>query len=120
MPLAEVVVYAASFRFDAGIIDKELERAGLAEFRPEWKSIVEDGFCTMTPALGKWVFMSFGMDAKDGRDHGQDTMRLQDLVQILIKGHEDLKLKRHTAGADAQMHRLLLIEVLKLVRAPLQ
>ncbi len=101
-------------RFDAGILNNEFERAGLSDFRPEWKSIVKNGFCTMAPSIGKWVLSTFGGDTKDGLPHGQNTMRLSDLSRLLVDGHTDLKQKRHTAGADAQMHRLLLIAILKL------
>jgi hypothetical protein len=108
------VVVLPGLRFDAGIMDNEFERAGLGDFRPEWKRIVQNGFCTMAPSLGKWLLTSFGAETKDGSIHGQNTMRLQDLVHLLVKGRSDLKQKKHSAGADAQMHRLLLIEILKL------
>ncbi len=66
----------------------------------------------MAPSFGKWVLSSFGADVKTER--GKNTMRLQDLAGLLVKGHLELKRKRHSAGADAQMHRLLLIEILNL------
>ncbi len=74
--------------------------------------MVRNGFCTMAPSLGKWVRAAFGADAKT--DKGKNTMRLQELVDLLVQGRDDLKMRGHSAGADAQMHRLLLIEILKL------
>ncbi len=69
----------------------------------------------MAPSLGKWVRAAFGADAKT--DNGKNTMRLQELVELLVQGRDDLKMRRHSAGADAQMHRLLLIEIIKLAGA---
>ena len=100
-------------RFDAGIIAEELDRASLQDHRAEWAAIVQKGICTMSPSLGKWILTCFGQEANTGRSN--NTLRLQDLVGLLVKGHDTLKSQRHSAGADAQMHRLLLIEVVKLM-----
>jgi hypothetical protein len=92
-------------RFDAGIINNEFKRAGFEDFCAEWRSIVRNGFCTMAPSLGKWILSSFGAESKT--EHGKNTMRLQDLIGILVKGRQDLKQKGHSAGADAQMRQIL-------------
>ena len=68
----------------------------------------------MDPALGKWVLSSFGAETKTG--NSKNTLSLKILVGLLVKGREDLKAKTHSAGADAQLHRLLLIEIVKLAR----
>ena len=100
-------------RFDAGIIAKELGCASLQEHQAEWAGMVRKGKCTMSPSFGKWILTCFGREAKT--DRSNNTLRLQDLVGLLVQGHDELKSRRHRAGADAQMHRLLLIEVAKLM-----
>ena len=68
----------------------------------------------MNPYLGKWALNCFGQDSKS--EPSKHTLRLQDLTRLLVKGHDDLKAQRHTAGADAQLHRLLIIELIGLVK----
>jgi len=101
-------------RFDAGIIANELKCAGLHELLYEWKNALRNGFCTMDPYLGKWITKCFGTESKDGP--GKHTMRLQALLRMLVPGNEDLKRRQHTAGADAQLHRLLLIALSNLAK----
>ena len=90
----------------------ELKRAGLDTYMSKWESIARGGVCTMCPSIGKWVCACSGRDT--GEASTKNTMRLQDMAGILLKGQSALMSKRHTAGADAQMHRLLLIEMARL------
>ena len=48
--------------FDAGIINREFERAGLQCYQAVWAQIARAGMCTMDPAVGKWVRTCLGME----------------------------------------------------------
>ena len=97
--------------FDCGIIAMELRRAGLEQHCVEWANFSAKGICTLSPAIGKWVCQCVGRDT--GPENKMNTLRLSDLVDTLLPGHP-LKRQMHTAGADAQMHRVLAIEIPKL------
>ena len=99
--------------FDCGIIAMELKRARLEQHCVEWANFAAKGICTLSPAIGKWVCQCVGRDT--GPENKMNTLRLSDLVDTLLPGHP---LKRHmrTAGADAQMHRLLVIAMQKLLK----
>ena len=101
--------------FDCGIIDNELQNAGLGHLREVWGGIAKQGFCTMDPDVGEWVQKSFGRDG-DART----MMSLRTAALLLLPKTETtqrLLEKSHTAGADAQLHRLLFIEMCKRMRS---
>jgi DNA polymerase III epsilon subunit-like protein len=97
--------------FDCGIILEEMKRNEVP-MQSEWCAMAKEGVCTMDPTIGKWVHTCFGRDT--GPDATQNTMRLQVLAEWLVPESRHLRDKAHTAGADAQLHRLLYFEFLKL------
>ena len=104
-----------NLEFDAGIIDKELTRAGLERWRPIWHDIARKGFCTMDPDVGKWIQVCRGRVY----DETQDSRNIMGLAQTLnllapaFPTGNDVKefraSKIHTAGTDARMHALIYI-----------
>ena len=101
--------------FDAGIIDKELANAGLDHWRSKWSTIARHGLCTMDPDIGTWVQKCMGRDC--GPEDNKPVLALRDAVRFLLPDTDTiqhLKTKLHTAGADAQLHRLLYIALRKL------
>ena len=106
---------AHHLEFDAGIIDRELANSGLEQWRPRWRDIAQQGFCTMDPDVGKWVQMCRGrvFDVCEG---SVAVMGLETIINLLAqampatKQVEEFRLHRvHTAGADARMHCLIYI-----------
>ena len=97
--------------FDAGIIDRQLGDAGLGHWRSMWAAFARNGICTMDPDLGSWVQRSMGRDvAPDERS--TPMMSLKTAAKLLLPRSEFIKnLEKHchTAGADAQLQRLLYI-----------
>ena len=93
--------------FDAGIILRELDRAGLQQNMPEWASMVRKGLCTMDPSIGHWVRQQIGL-----RDMPRNVpMRLVDALSFMFPSHTDMLQKHHHAGNDAHMHLLLAQEL---------
>ena len=100
--------------FDAGIINRELERAGLQCYQAVWAQIASAGVCTMDPAVGEWVRTCLGMEVAPYPNG--NTMKLDFMLQGLACATSSLLSKRHTAGADAQMHVLLYRALVKLAK----
>ena len=96
--------------FDAGVIDEELRVAGLDLERLQWHMIANRGICTLDLDLWKWVQHYFGREQERGdKAH---VLSLQDAVKLLLPRSSFAKAlmeKHHTAGADAQLHRILYI-----------
>ena len=101
--------------FDGGILDKELSRCGMEESRRDWGEAVRTGCCTMSPDIGRWLRTCFGQDS--GPPTAKNTMKLRDLVVWFLPGSADLLANHHTAGADAEMHVRLYVEICNLARA---
>ena len=97
--------------FGCGIIANEMKRAKIPMVK-EWYEIAQRGVCTMDAEIGRWLCMCFGRDA--GPPESQNTMRLKMLAEWLVPSCEKLVANVHTAAADAQLHRLLYFEILKL------
>ena len=104
-----------NLEFDAGIIDKELTRAGLERWRPLWHEIARQGFCTMDPDVSKWIQMCRGREY-DVTQNSHNIMGLTQTVNLLAPAfpagndvNEFRANKIHTAGADARMHCLIYI-----------
>ena len=106
---------AHHLEFDAGIIMNELERCGLHDLQCEWAGAMREGTCTMDPEILRWI----------RECHGQETfgkhlrLNLKDMVRAMVPDSEHLLSSHHTAGADAQMHRLLYLAMHTLImKAP--
>ena len=102
--------------FDAGIIARELLNAGLQSRMQEWMSIARKGICTMDPDIGCWVQKCMGRDVQTD-EKSAPMLSLKDAVNMLLPRTElveALQSHCHTAGADAQLHRLLYIAFRKL------
>ena len=96
--------------FDAGIIDKELGNAGLGNWSELWRGIARHGFCTMDPDIAAWVHLCKGRDPSP--EDCKPVLNLTEAVKLLLPNSEEVQALmrlRHTAGADAQLHRLLFI-----------
>ena len=87
--------------FDCGIIDRELQRAGLV-YTDVWHRIARSGMCTMDPYIGAWLRRCCGEEVWPGSS--KNTLRLKDMVTLIAPASAHLTASAHTAGADAQMH----------------
>ena len=112
--LREARLVAHHLEFDAGIIRFELDRCNLLEINDQWwASMMRKGICTMDPYIGRWVRTCFGKDP--GPETAMNVMSLQELLKWTMPQSDHLLAKHHAAGADAHMHRLLYIGLLKLM-----
>ena len=93
--------------FDAGIILKEMGRAGLHDRAAEWVELVGRGLCTMHPSISQWVREQIGVWDVPRKI----PMRLKDAVAHLLPNHAELLALHHHAGNDAHMHVLLAQEL---------
>ena len=99
--------------FDAGIIDRELATAGLDHYRQQWQSMAKAGFCTMDPAIGKWIQRCCGR-IFDVHENSMAVMSLERTIDLLspslpvCEAVQNFRANRlHTAGSDAQLHCLI-------------
>ena len=97
--------------FDCGIIDRELQRAGLV-YTDVWHRIAQSGMCTMDPYIGAWLRRCCGEEVWPGSS--KNTLRLKDMVTLIAPASAHLMASAHTAGADAQMHVAVYFACLKL------
>ena len=116
---ARLVVH--HLEFDAGNIDQQLADAGLEHKRAQWAAFARKGFCTMDPDVCAWAQRCAGRDLTpdDNRSYMM-TLSLKAASKLLLPASdltEELQKNSHTAGADAQMHRLLYIALRCLARA---
>ena len=93
--------------FDAGIISREMTRAGIKPVCDVWDKGVREGLCTMDPDICHWVRQLIGIGDKPR----SIPMRLRDLVSVLLPRQTHLLARSHTAGADAHMHMLVALEL---------
>ena len=100
--------------FDAGIINRELDRASLSELQEIWAYIARGGLCTMDPGIGKWVRQCLGMEIAPY--HNSNTMKLNDMLEGLVPQRASLMSSRHSAGVDAQLHVMLYRALLQLMQ----
>ena len=96
--------------FDAGVIARHLRDNGYDEWGRQWKEIATEAICTMDLDTWEWLHRTFGRE----REQGEKTlvMGLKDAVKLVLSRSPEamaLLQEHHTAGADAQMHRLLYI-----------
>jgi len=57
------IVVAHQIEFDAGVIFEELGRCGFTYLQKESTTIAKNGFCTMSPVVGRWLLQSNNEDA---------------------------------------------------------
>ena len=100
-------VCAHHLGFDAGVILREMRRAGLSDSIAPLEQMFRDGLCTMDPAICHWVRQQIGIGDKPR----SIPMRLQDLVKFLLPDQSHLIAESHDAGADSLMHLLLAREI---------
>ena len=93
--------------FDAGIVLREMGRAGLHDSMGQWALMASKGLCTMDPSISHWVRQQIG--ASDVPRN--ITLRLKDAVADILPEHARLLSHHHHAGNDAQMHVLLALEL---------
>ena len=101
--------------FDAGIIDTEMQRYELHHFCDQWRKIARKGFCTMDPDVMHWAQLCAGRDMDVGEK--ALVMRLPRAIALFVRktpATDTLLPRKNTAGADAQMHRLLCIAYCRL------
>ena len=116
---ARLVVH--HLEFDAGNIDRQLSDAGLVHKRAQWAAFARKGFCTMDPDVCAWAQRCMGRDlASDDNSALVLTLSLKAAANLLLPKSDlikDLQKNNHTAGADAQLHRLLYIALRSLAQA---
>ena len=101
--------------FDASIIARELERAGLGCMVEAWGWMARHGICTMDPVIGKWVRDHLGMEiAPFGTGN---VMSLDTMLRGIVPDSSHLWVDRHTAGCDTHLHVLLCRALVKLAEA---
>ena len=87
----------------ADIIMNELERAGLVDKMPSWKTCSRKACCTMDPDLGQWILeccRKAGPKVKN--DSGKRTLNLDLLCDWLVSGHDEKK--DHVQDLDRKLH----------------
>ena len=113
---ARLVVH--HLEFDAGNIAQQLADAGLDSMRAEWAAFARKGFCTMDPDIGAWAQRCLGRDVSPD-EKSAPMLSLKAAVNLLLPETAlvaGLQKYHHTAGADAQLHRLLYIALQSLAR----
>ncbi len=96
--------------FDGNIIQREMERCGADTL--DFCKMLRQGCCTMSPEIGRWLKECFGEDA--GPNTAKNTMKLSVMVKWLLPNCAPLLQKHHTAGADADLHVRLFLEICRL------
>jgi DNA polymerase III epsilon subunit-like protein len=104
-------IVAHNLEFDAGIIENELNNAGLAHLCDDWACIAKAGVCTMDEDIMKWAIACHGGSTeRPNTQNALNFMGLQNAVKHFLPNSpnvRDLLDMKGDAGADAQMHRLL-------------
>ena len=89
--------------------------------RAHWAAFARKGFCTMDPDVCAWAQRCKGRDvAPEDNSTLALTLSLNAAASLLlpkISRVEYLQKHQHTAGADAELHRLLYIALRSLARA---
>ena len=95
-------VVAHHLELDAGIIARELERAGLGHRKDEWATFVREGLCLMDPAVGTWVRVCAG--AQTAVERHRNTLKLCALVDALRPYRFWPPWVKNSAGDEARIH----------------
>ena len=101
--------------FDAGIIAREMERAGMSDALTLFEPIAKNGLCTMDPQIGRWVRESWG---EDDDNKMMNALSLKEMIEKLLPECVGLLANHHAAGVDALLHRRLAYALCGLSRAP--
>ena len=108
------MVVAHQIEFDFRIIYEELGRCGLFALQEDWRCVARKGYCTMNHVVGRWLQECLGQEV--GPQTAKHALRLEDMLRCLYPQGEQLLAKRHDAGADAEMVRLVYIALLARAR----
>ena len=107
-------VVAHHLEFDAGIISKEIDNAGLGARKSEWEAFVRTGFCTMDPAVGTWLRECAGTAVSP--DAHRNIMKLPAMVTALRPYRSWPRWVQHRAGDDAHIHFAVVGALVELLR----
>ena len=101
--------------FDAGIIGREMQRAGLLECKAAWDGMVsKHGLCTMEPSICHWVRCQTGTSPDMPRNV---AMGLKDMAALLLPDRaRQLLANHHDAGTDAHLALLIAEELARRAR----
>ena len=69
------VVVSHHLEFDAGIIDEELQRCEMEEWRPRWKLIASNGICTLDLNVQEWFQTTSGRVKEPGEKNVGDEFK---------------------------------------------
>ena len=106
---ARIIVHHLGF--EARIIEQQLCDAGLECRKAQWVRFANKGFCTMDPDVGAWVQRCRGRDVAL-EEKSAPVLSLKTATSLLLPKSDlidTLISNSHTAGADAQLHRLVYI-----------
>ena len=101
------IVVAHQIEFDAGVIFEELGRCGFINLQNEWATIARNGFCTMSPVVGRWLLQSSNEEV--GPTTVQHTLRLNELAKMIIP--EQQVTKQHDSEYDAGLCRSIFLAI---------
>ena len=107
-------VCAHQLEFDAGLIDEELRRCGLPDLRKTWQQIARAGYCTMNPAVGRWLKECSGEDV--GPETTKPIVGLTKTMRLLGLCPDSLQQRHHDAEHDARMAQLIYATLLNHAR----
>ena len=99
----------------AGIIMRELGRCGLDHVKDQWRTIVQRGFCSMDPEIGRWLRKYSGQDC--GPESAKNTRSLKDLVKDVLPASVGLLERQHCAGVDSLLHLRLYFKIQEMALA---
>ena len=100
-------IIAHHLEYHATIVEHELGRAGLTTARDLWVRLVrEQGYCTMNPALGRWLRVCSGQEV--GAETAKHTLSLQSVADAFWLGKSKVVTSgRDTTGTTASLlHRV--------------
>ena len=112
--MSGATIVSHNLEFDAGIIMQEFMRCDLGQFQTIWSEVIPKGFCTMDPELGKWLYESSGLE--EASTTRSNTMKLDQIVKVLIPMEHRSSLNRRAAGACAYLHVMLYQSLLRLTK----
>ena len=95
--------------YKQSVIYEELGRCGFTELQTKWMTMVRNGFCTMNPAIGRWLLRSKGEDV--GPATAQHTLRLNELAKMVVPERDVIK--QHDAECDAKLCRWIFVAIVE-------
>jgi len=76
----------------------------------EWLHIARRGYCTMNPMVGRWLTERSGQEV--GPTTRMHTLSLDAMLRLVLPEKVGIIAKKHDAGADAEMARLIYLALL--------